>query len=166
MHKFGTYVSDYHCNKLNFHTFDKKLPIARLIAWAIDQELQKEKPFDIPLQFPEERYEEYAYADQAGKILQYMTDHEAMGIDQFIIGRFDIGISDIDELLLGLRECVEKGFLEAYKPKANIYAKSEFPDDYYYYRLKDRNYKANKRVRREASQFQKFQRLKKKFEGK
>lgn len=148
-------------------SIEMKLPVSRLLAIALDNELQKDHPFsDLLVKLPEGEMLDYAYADQAGKILSYMQVNEGtgFGIDQLILMRHDIGVPDKTELLNALKECLDKGFVEAVKPKKSKFMKTDFPPGYVHYFIKGANTKEKKKVRKKASDFAHYQRLKKKFQ--
>lgn len=164
MSKVTSFVSMYHRAKLVYYAAQLKLPISRLVAMAIDNELSKEKPFDnFELNFPDEEFIEYAYLEQAGKIIDYLKKVSGFGLDQLLILRHDIGVPDKRELLLGLRESLTKGFIEGYKIKPKPWVKTEYDENYMFYRIKEDHPKERKKVRKLASDYSKLQRLKKQF---
>lgn len=163
LERIQVFVSPYVKAKLIFFAFEKKIPIYRLIEIALDNELSKERPFDMDFSLPTDETEEYAYAEQAGKILKAMETIGGAGLDQLVLLRHDIGIPDKLEFMYGFRECLEKGFIETYTPPANSWRKAEYPDNYKYYRLVQHNPKTTKKVRKKASRYEQFQKLKKEF---
>lgn len=162
----STALSNYHAEKLQYHSSDRGLPLSRLIAFAVDNELAKEKPFaNFPRSIPDEEHEEYAYADQAGKILQFLKGTGGLSLDMLIVLRHDIGVPDISDFLAAFKECIDKKFVEAYTPhRAGRYFETK--NNYVYYRLKGKAPLAERRKRREASEYAKHLKLKAKYEGK
>jgi hypothetical protein len=144
------------------HVYTSKIPITRLIAYAIDQELSKEKPFEgFKYTLPVGETVEYAYAEEASKILAYMKDTKGLGIDQIISLRHDIGVPDVESLLFGLRECVEKEFLEEFLPAVKPNQKTDYPKDYRLYRLTGSNPEAMRKVRRKEKHIKIYEKIKK-----
>lgn len=94
------------------------VPISRLCAIAIDNELDVEEPFHYPTELPEE-YQEYAHADEAGKIMRYLQRFPlGTGRDTLMLCRRDIGIKTREGVMAGLRELLETGVVEEfYSPK-------------------------------------------------
>jgi hypothetical protein len=95
------------------HKADKtKLPIGRLIGWAVDNELEKGKEAFLDLWgWPETEYIEGAYVEEARKILNYLNKFGSQSIDQLVLQRRDIGIANKDSTLLGIRELLERKVL-------------------------------------------------------
>lgn len=141
----------------------KLIPISRLVAIAIEHEMQLENPFDYDCTLPDEEYINLAFVQDAAKILDYMKTTSGMSLDMFCLMRHDIGIPDKKTFLLAFRECVVNGFLETYKPKQHANTKFKYPDSYVFYRIKGANKPENKKIRRDATQFETYQKLKKKF---
>lgn len=160
-----SYVSNKHMEFLVYYSQLYKLPITRLIAIAIDNEcLKKENAFNVDLTLPESGENvEYAYAEQAGKILNYVRNLPfGTSLDMLYIVRHDIGISNKDVLLSAFKECLDKNMLEVYTPPRNMRTKR---DDTTYYRLtgSDKSDKKAKSIRKKASQYETYQKYKKKF---
>lgn len=162
-----TYVSKHHKQQIMEYVYKNKIPVTRLLAYAIDQELSKDKPFDnFRYELPSDEMIEYSYIEEATKILRYMKDisGEGLGVDQIIELRHDIGVTDIDALLYGLRECVEKKFLEDYIPKVNPFQKTEYPKGYKFYRITGTGPIAKRKISKEVRDIKRYERLKRKYE--
>lgn len=158
--RVSAYVSHWSRDELMKHVFEMKIPVNRLLAYCLDQELAKEKPFDgYTYRLTDEVTLEYAYIDQAQLILKYMQEVDGMGYDQLLLLRHDIGVPDINEFAFAFKECVEKGFLESYKPKKNPIQKTDYPGDYRFYRLISKSVEHKRKVKR----YEKLQKLKKEF---
>lgn len=162
--KLQTWVSKHVKGALFFRSVNSKVPISRLIAIALEHELEREKPFEYDVTLPSDEYVEFAYADEAGKIMNYLRgDLQGMGLDMLCLCRHDIGIPDKNTFLLAFRELVKKDMLEAYKPKKKLLSYTEHPEDYVMYRLKGENAPERKKKRREATEFERFKRLERKY---
>lgn len=96
-------------------TLDEKLlkiseatgvPPQRLLAFQLE---------GIPLvkyEIPKVDWEEYAYADQAHKIITYLQKYGSdIDLDLLIILRHDIGLPNIDTLLKAFAECIHHKFI-------------------------------------------------------
>ena len=109
------YIGHKHHDALERFAKMYDLPISRLVAIAIDNEMEKDKPFKLDLKLPSE-YVEYAHAKEAGKILDFMRGLRiGMSLDLLYIMRHDIGISDRDLFLAGFKECIMKEQIEKFE---------------------------------------------------
>ncbi len=163
--KVSGYITDKHYQEMLRLSQEKKLPMSRLVAVAIDNEFQTDKPFEWPM-YPviEGEYVEFAYAHEAGLILNFLkTQMNGMGIDLLLLLREDIGITDKEVFLAAFRECLEKGLLESYVPKAGKYAPAP-AEGYYHYRIPGTGPKENKKLRNKVTKYEKYLKLKKEFE--
>lgn len=134
----------------------KKTKSSRLIAIAIDHELERDKPFDFDLTLPDnDEYLEYAHADEAGKILTWIKNTKPTGLDVLTLLRHDIGIPDRKTFLAGFVECLKNDVIQACP------APREYGDKYFYYR--EKNYKTPRQKRKKATRYEKFLRLKREF---
>lgn len=161
--KVQSFISQYHYNKLLYWSQETKLPMSRLLSIALDKEIEKDVPFQFDMSLPRDEYVEYAYADEAGKILNFMRSQSTgMGLDLLLLLRYDIGIPDKGVFLAAFRECFEKKMLEAYRPHAPKYAPK--PDEnYFHYRIPGTSTKERKKVRKKASKYETYIKLKKEF---
>jgi len=118
--RFTVYISKKVFKYLEHYAEVLQLPIGRLAAIAVERELTKDKPFDVEIKLPEKgTYEEFSYSDEAGKIMRWWKQNDAMvTLDQAYILRHDMGIEEGEAFLAGMRECMEGGFLEGYIPRA------------------------------------------------
>lgn len=148
-------VGQYHAEKLKQFSNKTDLPIARLIAIAIDNELEKEKPFDVDLKIPEVDWEEYTYSDEAGKILSYLKKYgTGIELSLLLVLRYDVGVPDKETFINAFAECIKYDCIEPYLKKT-VYSKEER----LFYRRKDLLEGAKK------NRYNKFLRLQKEFEG-
>lgn len=159
------FVSRHFHSKLQYFSELHALPMSRLIAYAIDQELSKEIPFErLSVKLPTEDVTEFAYADQAGKLISYLRHrHQGLTIDQIIHLRHDIGVTDIDALMFALKDSIERGFVVEYTPEKR-FERVRAPMTLVHYRLKIQTPKVKKKGRKRVADFERYQRLKKRFE--
>jgi len=95
------------------------VPISRLIAIAIDNELDAVEPFNYSLEFPDEPFLEMQYVDEGGKILRYLNKFGETGtpLINLILGRREVGIENRRIFLLAYREILHLGLVEEYVPR-------------------------------------------------
>jgi hypothetical protein len=93
-------------NILKEHNMRTGIPISTLVAIALDNELDQAEPFRYSCKCPNVPYVEYAYQNEAGKIFQFLQQHDGKGFDleTLVLLRRDIGIAERDRFLLALRE--------------------------------------------------------------
>lgn len=161
--RVSTYISKHHKEELTRRAFETKIPISRLIAIALDNELSRPDAFEFDSELPTDEFMEYSYADQAAKLVRYLKDVEGLGADQLLLVRHDVGIPDKDEFLFALRECLNAGIVEEFKPKKGIFKHMDHAEGYMCYRLTSKNPKYKKEQINKAKRFEKLQRLKKEF---
>lgn len=96
---------------------DLETPMSRLMAIALDNELDADVPFNYPCPMPDAPYVEYAYANEAGKIMRFL-EHFPTGtsVDTLMLCRRDIGIESRAVFMLAYRELLEKNMIEDFKP--------------------------------------------------
>lgn len=140
-----------------------------MIAVAIDNEMAKEKPFELDLTLPDDDldWRSNPYADEAGKIFNFLKSKEGVSLDMLYFLRHDIGIPTKHELLQGVRVLLSEDMIETYIPVLRSHEGKNLKKTIYYYRVKETESKRQKKIRemREAREYEKFQKLKKKFEG-
>lgn len=136
------------------------LPMSRLIAIAIDNELQKDKPFKINLTIPDIEIIENSYAHEAQLIIKFIKSSKlGLSIDMLYTLRHDIGIDNAEILLLALKECLNHKLLEAVKaPESVTYKLGTIV-----YRVKTDTPQARKKIRTEIEDYEKIQKLMKKL---
>ena len=99
-------------------SYDLEVPLSRLVAMALDNELDSTEPFNYPCELPTTDYVEYAYASEAGKLLAMMQLlPQGIALDSIMLARRDIGVPDRKVVMLAVRELLEKKLVEFYKPK-------------------------------------------------
>jgi hypothetical protein len=165
LERAGGIVSLHTKQLLESISFAYKLPITTLVAIAIEHELQRDKPFDYDVSLPKDEYLEFSFVDEAGKILDFMRKFAGLSLEQMCLNRHDMGIPDHDRFMLGFRECLVNQMLETYTPKTSSFSKFKYPDDKVFYRVKGSGKPMAKKIRKDANDFEKFQKLKKKFKN-
>ncbi len=137
-----------------------KLPISRLVAIAIENEIATKKPFSIDFSFPIDTVEN-AYANEAGKICKFMkTLRTGITLDFLYVLRHDFGVPERDEFLAGFNECIKNNLLESYDAPLT----SKNMNGAILYRIKTNTPKVNKAKRKDASDYEKYLKLKNKFD--
>lgn len=158
-----SYVSKHIHFKLKAMAIERETSMVRLVSIAVDNEMQREKPFYFNYTIPTEQYIEFAYANEAGKILNYMnTFRNGVGLDVLLLLRYDMDIHDKETFLLAFRELIEKKMVDTYKPANKTHM--VYADDYYHYRVAGTSHIGKRKARKKASKYARYVRLKKEFE--
>ena len=144
---------------------EKKRPISRLIGIALDNELNRENPFEFNADIPEEEHAEYSFTNEGGKILEFIGTHEGFGLDLLLLCREDIGVPEKERFLAAFKEIANKDLIEPYKNlAANIRTKVPYEEDYVVWRLaKDLKPQKVKLTKKRATEYEQYQKLKKRF---
>ncbi len=132
----SVYVSKTVAGILKQKSIEEGSPVARLVAIAIDNELDQEKPFNYPLNLPEKpATEEYLYAKEMGQLIKFFeANKEGFSLDQLVLLRLDIGISSREILLAAFAELLYRNLIVSYRPVRTKFA--YFKSDYVHYRIK------------------------------
>lgn len=132
-------------NILKAKSMEYELPIRRLIAYAIDNEITSSgDSFDYPCPWSENVFVDGAYAIEAGKVLAYLDKFGAKSVDQLIMARRDIGVLEKDVMMLAIRELLAKtSLVEKVRPK---FKPMEYPRDYFLIKPKTKDNKKLKRI--------------------
>lgn len=115
--------------KLKIIAEERLIPVSKLIAIAIDNELETERPFHFKTIIPEDPpYVEGEYMKEAVKIYNWMIRWFKGGLDvqQLLLCRRDIGIENVEAFLLGFRELIKKDMVVSAAltgPSAHTYPK-------------------------------------------
>lgn len=121
------------------------IPVSRLVLFAIDNELDVDTPFYYPCPDPTSPYVPFAYADEAGKILSFLSKFPSgTGRDTLMLCRRDIGIPSRTVFMLAYRELLDSGQVEEFHPKRT---KFRYNRDYLYTRIVDTDPKKMKKNR-------------------
>lgn len=119
---------------LRDHSRARGLPMARLIAMAVDNELDMVPPFNYPCDLPTSDYQVHLHAREAGLIMNYLAKFKkGASLDQLMLARRDIGIENRSQFLFAMRELIETGMVESFTPTYNKF--DRFSVDYTCYRL-------------------------------
>jgi post-segregation antitoxin (ccd killing protein) len=130
------WISKYQHKRLEEEARKKGLPLSRLVAIAIDRELERPDAFKFDMNLPTIEYVEdgFEYADEAGKILHYLrTQKEGLSLDLLLILRHDIGVPDREIFLAAFKVCIDKDFVEKY---TTMRRHTKSPVAYHAWRLK------------------------------
>jgi hypothetical protein len=102
-----------HFAKLQEISKKKNIPLARLIAIAIDNEFQKENPFEFDTTLPEAgTYEEYAFANEAGMIIRFLQKMKhGAELPILLLLRNEIGVPDKTIFLAAFKEALDLDFI-------------------------------------------------------
>lgn len=163
LHKMSCWIPRYHFDKIREISNRRNITMSKLIAFAIDRELEIDRPFDFDDSIPDEDILEYAYADEAQRIIEFLsTWRVGTGKDILLLCRHEMGIEDKETFMLAFKECLDKGMIEAFKPPIRDDRRPP-PDDYYYYRVREENPTVKRKVDKRAKEIEKYLKLKKKY---
>lgn len=130
---------------------EKKIPLSRACAIAIDNEFDSINPFNFPCEFPDSEYQPYLYTKEAGLILSFLMKLPGgTGIDSLMLCRREIGVEDRETMMLALRELLEKDLAELY---TNFKASQGYASDRPLVRYKNIDPDTGKRIKK----FKKFE---------
>lgn len=130
-------------------SLDRGIPKVRLVNIAIDNEFDQVKPFNYPTMEDMEKivYEEYLYASEARKILNYMTrNRKGFGVEQLLILRRDIGIEDREAVLGGIKDLDNQNLIKRVRPAVSYF--NYYKTDYRVFRLNSLTKDFKKRFRK------------------
>lgn len=165
----NAWLSKEHHKKLLELSTSTGLTMSRLIAIAIDNEMFAKKPYQSFATFINaelQPYQEYEFAESAGKIVNYMRGlPSGLALDLMYILRHDIGIKDGLEFMHAFRECLKKGMLVEFEASPTSIKQRSSLGAVKLYRLKDNLPEVRKKVSKDVREFQQYEKLKKKFEG-
>lgn len=106
--------------------YDLQVPMSRLIAIAVDNELDQTPAFRYPCEMPTSKYNEYQYAEEAQRLFDFLKSFPSgTGIDTLMLCRRDMGIESRSTLMCAYRELLERGVIEMFKPKNSQYYKAK-----------------------------------------
>lgn len=96
---------------------EKEIPMSRLVAYALDNELDSPTPFNYPSDLPTDEYKEFMYAKEAGRVMKWMNSVPGgVNKESIMLCRRDFGIETRREVLYALRELFEKDMIEEFRP--------------------------------------------------
>lgn len=124
---------------------EREIPVSRLAAIAIDNELDQNPSFNYPCEYPTEKAQEFAYADQAGEVMKYLENFPGgTSIDTLMLCRRDMGIESRAVLMNAVQELLDAGLIEQFKP---LRTKFRYSKDYRRLRIVNTDPKAIKKNR-------------------
>ena len=101
--------------RLELYRLTRNIPMGRLIAQAVFNELQKDKPFDIQFK-PSTPFLPTRHDREAQILLKYLKkNNRGMALDLLLISTEDIGLSQ-DEIYWGVRELHHFGQVDILDP--------------------------------------------------
>lgn len=113
------------------------LPVSKVIAFAIDNELDAAHPFNYPCTLPTTIYIENAYADEAQKLFTYLRKFPTgIGRETLVLNRRDYGVPSRETVMLAYRELLERDLIEEVPPPGKSKFKG-YPASYRYTRIKN-----------------------------
>ena len=132
--KIAGFTSSKTYRKLELHSEKNHISISQLVAIALDQQFDKDYPFLLNTELSDDDFVDYAYADEAGKIMSFLDDTEiGSTLEVLYLLRSEMGIENREAFLGGFRELMTKGVLDCYTPiKTMLRKHAEFQE---YYRL-------------------------------
>ena len=89
---------------------DRRLPISRLIWYALDNEMDSQEPFNYDCPKPETVFVQYSYTEEAKRIFEFLKRYpEGLNVDMIMLMRRRIGIPNKTILMLAIRELLATG---------------------------------------------------------
>lgn len=130
----NTYLSIKTNQVLKKRAEEMGLPISKLIAIAIDNELDAPVPFNYPCLLPSNIFIEGAYVAECQRIARYLIQFPSgTGRETLMLHRRDMEIPDRDTFMLAYRELLKAGVIEEVAvPKKS---KFDYPVGYRYTKL-------------------------------
>jgi hypothetical protein len=99
------------------------MPISRLCALAVDNELDAHVPFNYPCPMPETPYKDYEYADEAGKLLAFLKKFPSgTTVETVMLCRRDIGVESRQSVMHAYRELLAKNLIEEFTGASRRYS--------------------------------------------
>ncbi len=131
-----TFLSHVTFQMLKKKAEDMGLPVSKVIAIAIDNEMDSPNPFNYLCQMPSSTYIDGAYMDEAMKIYKYLKKFPyGVARDTLVMHRRDMGILNKDAFMFGYRELLEKDQAEEIPVPPS--SKFKYPPGYRYTKLKN-----------------------------
>ena len=83
--------------------------ISRLCAIAVDNEIERDNPFNFDDELPES-VPEHVYAAEAGRILEYLSHVPGgLSVQAMVLLRRDMGMENKHDVLCGIAELIRAG---------------------------------------------------------
>lgn len=113
------------------------LPTSQLMAYAIDRELDCERPFEYPCDMPKVRYVQHGYIAEAQRIARYLNHHRrGLPLQLLMLNRRDMDIASRETFMLAVREILMCGMAELVDPPKRLTV--AYPENYKFLKLKER----------------------------
>lgn len=107
----------------------RKVPITRLICFAIDKEIDSDDMFDYPTPDPLNEFIEDAYTNEAGTIFRMLKFFKGgLSRDQLMLFRRGMGM-DKETVMLAVRELLKSKMVHEV-PIGRNYTNFEYPPEY------------------------------------
>jgi len=107
---------------LDEYSVKLKLPIARLVAIAIDNELDAETPFNYPYKNQSGVDDNFMYAKEAGIISNFIKQFpNGIAVESIMLCRRQHGVIDRELLKMVYTELLHRGMIEEYKAHKNAF---------------------------------------------
>lgn len=153
--KFTGYLSNHNRKRLQNIAHSRGSTMSALCSIALDKELSSENPFSFKTTLPTEELVEYAYADEATKILHFMQNiTKGMDLNYLILLRHDMGISDHEIFLHAFKELLNAKMIEQIQPTNDLYTGPR-NESYCLYQITGMD-KENKKLTRDAKRYKRF----------
>jgi hypothetical protein len=163
MQRLSGLVSPYMEKKIRQIAQEKKKTIYKLISLAIDNEMQKENPFELDLTLPNQ-FSPYTFAEESEKIKSYMVNLTlGMELEYLLLMRYEMGIFDKITFLAAFKDCLDNNFIESFVPPETRKDGTKRPEGIVYYRVKGKRSSRAKEL--QQAEYARYKRLKKKFEN-
>ena len=154
-------LPEYHLDRLKGIAMKRQISMYRLVAFAVDNELQKTNPFGFDINLPIDESLDFAYADEGGLILDFIkTLRIGAGLDVLVLLRYKIGVPNKNIFLAAFKELLSNEVIEAFPPPPRTNMPLNLPG-YKYYRAK--RIRTPKKNKNKSSRYEQYVKLKKEF---
>lgn len=101
---------------------DLRIPVSRLIALALDNELDSLSPFSYPCPVPEAVPGAHRYAEEAGRLLAFIKKFpNGVDLPGLVLCRRELDIPDRHILLAAYAELMADKLIEEFKPQRGYF---------------------------------------------
>lgn len=123
-------------NLLKMHSEKMKVPLSRVVQYAVDNELDAPAPFVYPVEEAKNVFIPDAYAEEAQLLARFLVKFASgAGRDQLLLCRRDAGIANKETFMCALRELFEANVIEEVKVPGTVKFK-KYHHEHRYVRLK------------------------------
>lgn len=146
-YSFGTWVSEKHDKIIRDISEKTGMPLSRVASIAIDNELERDNPFEFDKLPDSDESTIDKYAKEGGWFLNYMKKiPTGKTLDQLVILRHEMGISNKTVFLAVIRDCLDRELIEAYTAK-RASSLPPLPENCYSYRIADHTSNRSEKMR-------------------